>query len=414
MVEIDSKKIEELRGLLAADTSTDWQTVRTDPAEGADVWWLCAKNSAGQEIELGSLQGGFPHPTREARARLICAMRNALPALLDLATASLEREGEDGDSLASQVVREVAELPDRSSPDDMPDMMMVTAQELHDIVAAVEAARIRALTAENEVLRRERDEGKLSSAFALIQTERIRQIEEEGWTPEHDDTHDDGEMLSAAVIYLWWGTDRAAQIDPATGAPHGWRWDRKWWKPKHRLANLARAGALCMAEAARRKRRGLHSDPADHKLRLCVRELADLLGSATPASAESSEALVAELREKVKRLESELQRTKSAEPDWYWCEIDPDESGDSAYQAMHSFRLRLDPVELGTSYVGPKLWGVMSPPLPDAEDDEETAHTFATREEAQAFCDERNAIFNGAALCPADEARRARSELEGR
>jgi len=91
---IDAKTVEELRGLLAADTSTDWQTVRSDPAEGADVWWICAKNAAGQEVELGSLQGGWPHPTREARARLIVAMRNALPDLLDLATASLAREGE--------------------------------------------------------------------------------------------------------------------------------------------------------------------------------------------------------------------------------------------------------------------------------------------------------------------------------
>ena len=84
---IDAAKIEELRGLLAADTSTDWQTIRSDPTEGADVWWICAKNAAGQEVELGSLQGGFPHPTREARARLIVAMRNALPALLDLAAS---------------------------------------------------------------------------------------------------------------------------------------------------------------------------------------------------------------------------------------------------------------------------------------------------------------------------------------
>ena len=137
---IDAKTVEELRGLLAADTSTDWQTVRSDPAEGADVWWICAKNAAGQEVELGSLQGGWPHPTREARARLIVAMRNALPALLDL-TASLAREGEDGDSLANQVVREVAELPDRTSPDDMPDMLMVTAQELHDIVDAADSTR---------------------------------------------------------------------------------------------------------------------------------------------------------------------------------------------------------------------------------------------------------------------------------
>lgn len=93
---------------------------------------------------------------------------------------------------------------------------------------------------------------------------------------------------------------------------------------------------------------------------------------------------------------------KQPDPDWFWCDIDPDESGDSAYQAMHSYRPRLEPVELGTSYAGPKLWGVMSPPLPDADNDEDTAHTFDTREAAQAFCDERNAIFNGAALCPSE------------
>ena len=97
---------------------------------------------------------------------------------------------------------------------------------------------------------------------------------------------------------------------------------------------------------------------------------------------------------------------KQVDPDWFWCEIDPDESGDSAYQAMFTYRPRLEPVELCTSYVGPRLWGVMSPPLPDADNDEETAHTFDTREAAQAFCDERNAIFNGAALCPSEGADR--------
>ncbi len=97
---------------------------------------------------------------------------------------------------------------------------------------------------------------------------------------------------------------------------------------------------------------------------------------------------------------------KQVDPDWFWCEIDPDESGDSAYQAMFTYRPRLEPVELCTSYVGPRLWGVMSPPLPDADNDEETAHTFGTREAAQAFCDERNAIFNGAALCPSEGADR--------
>lgn len=77
------------------------------------------------------------------------------------------------------------------------------------------------------------------------------------------------------------------------------------------------------------------------------------------------------------------------EPDWFWCVIDPDESGDSAYQAMHGYRPRLVPIELGTSFAGPTMWGVMAPPLPDADDDGETAHTFSTREEAEAFCASR-------------------------
>jgi len=146
---VDAKKIEELRGLLAADTSTDWQTVRTDPAEGADVWWLCAKNSAGQEIELGSLQGGFPHPTREARARLICAMRNALPALLDLASkapATLSLAGEDVEGLLSQLDGHV-----KASTDTH-----LYAVRHTDMVRAA-AALIRSLSLRVEAEKRERE-----------------------------------------------------------------------------------------------------------------------------------------------------------------------------------------------------------------------------------------------------------------
>ena len=83
---------------------------------------------------------------------------------------------------------------------------------------------------------------------------------------------------------------------------------------------------------------------------------------------------------------------QSAEPDWFWCDIDPDEAGYSAYEAMFYHRGRLVPVELHSSYVGPDLWGVMAPALPDGDDDSDTAHTFNTREEAEAFCRERMAI----------------------
>lgn len=38
--------------------------------------------------------------------------------------------------LVSRICTEVSELPDRTSPDDAPEMMLVTAQELSDIVRA--------------------------------------------------------------------------------------------------------------------------------------------------------------------------------------------------------------------------------------------------------------------------------------
>ena len=38
------------------------------------------------------------------------------------------------EKVADKIVREVAELPDRTSPADCPEMMMVTAEELKGII----------------------------------------------------------------------------------------------------------------------------------------------------------------------------------------------------------------------------------------------------------------------------------------
>jgi len=38
--------------------------------------------------------------------------------------------------LATAIIRDVAELPDRTSPNDQPDMMLVTADELRTILEA--------------------------------------------------------------------------------------------------------------------------------------------------------------------------------------------------------------------------------------------------------------------------------------
>lgn len=84
--------------------------------------------------------------------------------------------------------------------------------------------------------------------IAEIGAERERQRAEEGWTPEHDDTHGKGEMALAAGCYAL----NAAPERFADGVvPIFWPWAREWWKPKTRRRDLVRAAALIVAEIER-------------------------------------------------------------------------------------------------------------------------------------------------------------------
>ncbi|GGL91391.1 hypothetical protein GCM10011534_11940 [Pseudooceanicola nanhaiensis] len=86
-----------------------------------------------------------------------------------------------------------------------------------------------------------------------IAAERARQVEEEGWTPDHDDEHTDGALAKAAGCYAW----AAAQSDGLRGVfvtpPPTWPedWSVEWWKLKDRRTDLVRAGALIAAEIDR-------------------------------------------------------------------------------------------------------------------------------------------------------------------
>lgn len=92
------------------------------------------------------------------------------------------------------------------------------------------------------------------SIFALadIAAERVRQVEAEGWTPAHDDKHSSGEMAKAAAAYaIAVPAERAMSLRPSF-----WPWGQEWWKPKSTHLNQIRAGALLVAEMARRLRIG--------------------------------------------------------------------------------------------------------------------------------------------------------------
>lgn len=92
------------------------------------------------------------------------------------------------------------------------------------------------------------------TAVREIAAERRRQVEVEGWTPEHDDAHVNGEMAGAAACYClgsvshWAGSMAIQSL---------WPWDKSWWKPTDRRRDLIKAGALIVAEIERLDRAAL-------------------------------------------------------------------------------------------------------------------------------------------------------------
>ena len=81
----------------------------------------------------------------------------------------------------------------------------------------------------------------MKTGAELILEERKRQIEVEGYDEEHDSKEPLEELLRAAVCYTKVNYDHI-YIDEW---PH--TWDYKYWKPKDKLRNLVRAGALIAA-----------------------------------------------------------------------------------------------------------------------------------------------------------------------
>lgn len=96
----------------------------------------------------------------------------------------------------------------------------------------------------NENLRR-----AATTGAAKIAAERQRQVEEEGWTAEHDDQYRESDLGIAASGYLYVGlTGNASR-------PIGWPWHPDWWKPSDDpVRNLVKAGALIAAEIDRLER----------------------------------------------------------------------------------------------------------------------------------------------------------------
>ena len=94
--------------------------------------------------------------------------------------------------------------------------------------------------------------GTLANAARDVLAERQRQVEVEGWTPEHDDEHSNGELADAAACYAATATAYRMR-DHSVLYTRLWPWDLKWWKAKrgNRRRSLVKAGALILAEIER-------------------------------------------------------------------------------------------------------------------------------------------------------------------
>ena len=88
-----------------------------------------------------------------------------------------------------------------------------------------------------------------AGALAIV-SERLRQIEQEGWTAEHDDKYDNFELVWAGITYAAHASIRNDRERDRT-RPSGWPWADAWWKPEDRRRNLVKAGALIAAEIDR-------------------------------------------------------------------------------------------------------------------------------------------------------------------
>lgn len=83
----------------------------------------------------------------------------------------------------------------------------------------------------------------LSPAMQAVIAERYRQIDVEGYSPEHDDLQNPiGSMSDAGACYI----REAGSV--SREPPSAWPWADAHWKPKGYRRNLVRGAALAVAE----------------------------------------------------------------------------------------------------------------------------------------------------------------------
>lgn len=97
---------------------------------------------------------------------------------------------------------------------------------------------------------------KLSPFMDAVLFECFRQRDQEGWSIQHDDEHERGELAQAGACYALTNSlnhvpdphDRTGRAIIRVAPRDLWPWDSAWWKPQDFRRDLVRAAALIIAE----------------------------------------------------------------------------------------------------------------------------------------------------------------------
>lgn len=92
-------------------------------------------------------------------------------------------------------------------------------------------------------------DGTLRALIDVI-NERYRQVDVEGWTTEHDDQHNGGQLAQAAAAYAFYNTD-AEYCQPSATELFPTDWSLEWFKPTEARRDMVKAAALILAEIER-------------------------------------------------------------------------------------------------------------------------------------------------------------------
>lgn len=87
-----------------------------------------------------------------------------------------------------------------------------------------------------------------------VASERMRQIEQEGYSAARDDQYEGGTLAVAGACYgvhAAWSLSIDGMGERLDGVPQWWPWDSSTWNPGTPRENLVKAAALLIAEIDR-------------------------------------------------------------------------------------------------------------------------------------------------------------------